>query len=178
MNPILRGVPWVTSFLLTACASTGKTSGEGGIRALVSLQDYRTGERFELASESHTNRVDYYSSARTEAARKVQTDEVMGALIAELERRGFAAHCQPGPAPHLASGDVVRWAMELEDGEQRSHWIVSPNSPGDSWKTFQDCRDTFLQLYNITVSFQTVSNPSGKQYFDQSPAGAAASKKR
>ena len=48
---------------LSACASSSAARSEVGGALLVSLQNLRTGECFELASESHTDRVTYYSDA-------------------------------------------------------------------------------------------------------------------
>ena len=41
------------------------------------------------------------------------------------------------------------------------------------WQDFQRCRDTFLQFYNITTSFQTVHNSRGEEYFDEAAAKEA-----
>jgi hypothetical protein len=158
--------------LLVACASTTKEP----IRAelLVTLHNYRGGERFELANEAHTNRVNYYSSARNDAARKVQTDEVMSAFLRELQRLGFEEHARVGRAPDAAQGDVVRWGLEVASGEREVHWLVGTGSALDEWKAFEQCRDTFLQLYNSTVSYQTVQNESGKEFFDDRARAASA----
>ena len=134
---------------------------------LVALCNYKSGERFELASESNTKRVDYYSETRKDAVRKVQSDEIMSAFVDELAHEGFAQHAQAGPAPKLGSGDVIRWGLEIQDGDQKTHWLVGSGTQSNELKPFQECRDTFLQLYNITVSYQAVQNSSGKQYFDQ-----------
>ena len=37
-------------------------------------------------------------------------------------------------------------------------------------------RDTFLELYNNTVSYQAVKNQSGKQFFDDKKSTAAGQK--
>lgn len=159
----------------SACAGSGARSGDGD-ELLVTLHNFKTGERFELASESHTDRVAYYSDERHDAARKVQTDEIMSAFVGELARQGMAEHAQPGRAPAAAGSDVIRWGLEVEDGDERRHWLVGTGSPAEDWQAFQRCRDTFLQLYNITVSFQAVENPNGKQYFDDQARAAASQK--
>lgn len=162
--------------LLSACASpSGSARAHEGSPAnvLVSLCNYKSGERFELASESHTNRVDYYSSTRRDAVRKVQGDDIMSAFVEELGREGFEKHAQPGPAPKVSSGDVIRWGIEVQDGEKSAHWLVGTGSQADEWKTFQTCRDTFLQLYNVTVSYQAIENKDGKRYFDQQPLNSS-----
>lgn len=160
--------------LLAACASSG--SEGSGSQLLVTLHNFKTGERFELASESHTDRVAYYSDKRNDAARKVQTDEIMSAFVAELGRQGLDDHAQPGRAPSATGSDVIRWGLEVEKAEQRRHWLVGTGSAPADWQQFQKCRDAFLQLYNITVSYQAVENDSGKQFLEDK-ARAAAGKK-
>ncbi len=165
MIQVQRVLPYLAGALLCACASSGSASGSNSM--LVTLRDFKSGKRFELASESHTQRVSYYSGARTEATRKVQSDEIMAALAQELARQGLEQHAQAGRAPTLGTGDRVSWALELEQGSSTRHWLVGKGSAPGEWQEFQRCRDTFLQLYNITVSFQTVQNGSGKGYFDE-----------
>jgi hypothetical protein len=147
-----------------ACASVGSSSPAAAL--LITLRDYKAGQRFELASESHTDRVRYYSDARIEAVRKVQTDEVMTAFLRELERQGLGQHARAGPAPEVG-GEVIRWGLEVEGHTGTLHWLVGTGSSPEDWRAFQGCRDMFLQLYNSTVSFQAVRNESGKRYFEE-----------
>jgi len=166
--------------LLAACAGAGSSGGgdEGGPgEFLVTLRNFKTGERFELASQSHTDRVAYYSETRPDASRKIQADKVMAAFVDELENQGFDSKAQPGKAPGVVSGDVIRWGLEVERGQARRHWLVGTGSQPADWQTFQKCRDMFLQLYNITVSYQTVQNQDGRQFFQDQPQGAGAPKK-
>lgn len=162
--------------LLCACASSGAARGSSSA-LLVTLHDFKTGESFELASESHTERVAYYSDARADAARKVQTDEIMSAFVGEIERQGLARHAQAGRAPTLAPGGVISWGLEVARGPDSSHWLVGKGSAPADWQEFQKCRDTFLQLYNITVSFQAVRNDSGRGFFGEKPRAAAGGKR-
>lgn len=161
---------------LAACASSGSDSSGHGANVLVVLHDYKNGQRFELASETHTDRVAYYSSERGDAVRKIQPDEVMAACVGELERRGYDAHSKDGRAPSIGANDVVRWGLEVENEGQRSNWLVGTGSAADEWKDFQACRDFFLEVYNNTVSYQTVRNATGKQYFEDERAQPGARK--
>jgi len=156
---------------IAACASTGS----GGHPLLVTLVDYRNGGHFELASESHTDRVEYYSKPRDDAARKIQTDEVMSGLLRELERLGLGEHARTGPAPGSAP-EAARWALEIDSGERQLHWLIGSGSPAPEWQDFQNCRDTFLALYNRTISYQTVENESGKEFFEGSAPRAGTEK--
>lgn len=168
----------LTSGALTACTSPDAAEDGAGSALLVTLQNLRTGECFELASESHTDRVTYYSDARNDAARKVQTDEIMSAFVGELDRQGFGKHARPGRAPAIGSVDVIRWALEVEGDSGQAHWLIGTGSPPEDWQAFQKCRETFLQLYNITVSYQAVKNADGKSYFDDKARAAAGQKQR
>lgn len=184
-QPMLRIQPLVRALLLTlagtlvlACAGspstrTGSRSDSG---VLVALRNFKSGERFELAGESHTDRVEYYSGVRGDAARKVQTDEIMSALLGELERLGFDAHARPGRAPAIDTSEVIRWGLDVVGPTGDRHWLIGTGSTPTDWKDFQKCRDTFLQLYNITVSYQTVQNTEGKQFFED-PARTATGQK-
>lgn len=177
MSRFQRFLCGLVGTLLVACASSGARSGEAPGQYLVTLRNFKSGERFELASESHTDRVSYYSETRADAARKIQADKVMEALVEELDKQGFEAKAQPGKAPGVVSGDVIRWGLEVQRGEERRHWLVGTGSQPADWQSFQKCRDTFLQLYNITVSYQTVQNQNGHQFFQDAPQGAGAPKK-
>jgi hypothetical protein len=150
--------------------SVPRAAGAGrGEALLVRLNDYRAGTRYELASESHTSPVEYYSDERSDAVRKVQTDEVMSVFSAELARQGFGAHAQTGPAPAVASGGVIRWGLEVERPAGCEHWLVGPGSSAADWRAFQECQQLFLDLYNLTVSYQTVENQSGEAFFGEEP---------
>jgi hypothetical protein len=162
------------SVLATACASTPKAPAS--TKVLVTLRNYETGKRFELASESHTDRVTYYSSERSDATRKIQKDDVMHALVSELERLDYGSHARAGEAP--ASGnETMRWALELASDTRTLNWTIGTGNARDEWLAFQKCRDTFLELYNVTMSFQSVQNDTGSSFF-QDPQPSSAPKKK
>ncbi len=167
MSTSRRLFPVLLALAAGACAASRGDGNSAGTRCLVTLHDYRSGTRLELASESHTDRVAYYSQARPDALRKVQVDPVMEAFADELDRAGFEDHSQAGPAPAIGRGEVVSWGLEVERGGQRTHWLVGPGSAADDWLEFQRCRDAFLELYNATVSYQAVENQEGKRFFEQ-----------
>jgi hypothetical protein len=152
---------------LAACASSGGGGGGRAQRLRVTLRDYTQGARFELVSESHTDRVTYYSQARSDAARKVQTDEVMRALVREIDGKGFGNHSQEGPAPSQG-GRALSRSIEVERDGAVEHWPIGNGSQVDERQAFHVCVDEFLQLYNISASFQAVENPVGRDYFEES----------
>lgn len=172
MSRIQRLLPFLAAFL-AACASQGSAGVSESRELLVTLHNYKAGERYELASESHTDRVAYYSGERADAVRKVQSDDVMTAFLSELERQGLGTHARVGAAPAIGAGDVVRWGLEVESGPQKLHWLVGTGTSADDWQAFQSCRDMFLEVYNRTVSYQSVRNESGKQFFDEQARSAS-----
>jgi hypothetical protein len=175
-QPLLCGLLGVA---LSACASPDASAAEESHAVLlVTLHDFKTGERFELASESHTDRVEYYSDERDDAARKVVNDEIMAAFVGELGSQGFTARARTGRAPRIGTGEVIRWGLEIDGDTNQAHWLVGTGSRPDEWQAFQRCRDMFLELYNFTVSYQAVENASGKGYFDDKARGQAGQKRR
>lgn len=164
------------SVLLAACSGTGTrasaTGEDGGVRLCVTMRDYGTAQVFELASESHTDRLAYYSKVRNDASRKVQTDEVMELLVDQLDSDGYQRYAQPGRAPS-AGGAALSRALEVEAGDVTSHWVIGGGSALEERKAFNTCLETFLGLYNVSASYQTVENPHGHEFFEHAPEAAA-----
>ena len=160
---------------LAACASSGSAAQGDEGALLVTLHDYRQNRVFELASESHTNRVEYYSQPRKDAARKVQSDEVMGALLAELERQGLEEHESAGPAPSSGGGGgVLEYGLEVERAGAIGHWLIGQGTVPEETIAFHECAKTFFELYNVTLSLQSVENPEGRALFERSRQDATA----
>lgn len=155
---------------LSACASGGGgAAGGGSVEATairVTLHDYGAAQRLELASEGHTDRVRYYSEARHDASRKVQTNEVMQALVEELNRQGFARYGVAGRAPSSGSSVISR-ALEIETDGVTSVWAVGSGSATaiDEKKAFHAAMAQFVDLYNLSASYQTIENPAGRDPF-------------
>lgn len=170
-SPVARLILVVATLLLgAACRSTSIGSGE---MVRMTLRDYRSGHQFEIAGESHTNRVEYYSHTRTEASRKVVPDEIAAALADELGRRGFEGHRKAGRAPSQG-GSVLSWGLEVASSAGVEHWVVGPGTERGEQLAFQEARKVFLELYNATTSWQTVENDKGRSFFEGQgrPAGA------
>ncbi len=151
--------------LVVACASTPTNSAE---RLRVTFRDYTIDRHFELASESHTDRVSYYSQVRDDAARKIQHDGVMRALTNELERQGYKRHAQEGNAPRQ-SGGILRGSLQIEDGEHTSHWVVGRGTDAQERIDFNTCMQTFFELYNASQGLQAVDNDRGPAFFEEPP---------
>lgn len=159
--PILVGLLALSS----ACAAGGSRDASDRLR--VTLLDFAKNQRFELVSESHTDRVTYYSEERPDGARKIEADDVMRALVTELDRQGFERYHADGPAPAASHGVLTRsFEIDAEDG--LTHWAVGSGSPAEERIAFNECVKAFLQLYNFTSSYQSVDNEKGHEFFEDS----------
>ena len=158
----LRRLVLILVPLVSGCLSAG-----GGGPTRVELEFYgERAQRFELVSESYTDRVAYYSTERTDAARKFQADEVMDALLEELDREGLERYLEPGPAPSQGHGVVTR-AFEVERRGTTRHWAVGKGTEIGERQAFIACTQTFLQLYSQTAGFQTIHNEQGPAFFEK-----------
>ncbi len=146
-----------------SCASTARTTDQ--YVASVSLIDYPQGRRWELRSESHTPPVELYSDSRRNADIKITSDEVLAALVAFMEREGFAAHGRNGSAPTSAPGGAQR-AFEIEVAGRTRHFVNLPQAPAETRLAFVQLTRRFLELYNEVQSFQSV-----EETFGRSPVG-------
>lgn len=153
--------------LAAGCASTGH-----GKHLRVQLEYFgQRPQRFEIVSESYADRVAYYSEKRTDAARKFQSDEVMQALLDELDRRHLKRFQQPGRAPSDGRG-VVKRAFEIERGGGVYHWSIGDGSEVDELQDFIECTQAFLQLYSSTPGYQTIENDEGAAFFEKAKQSA------
>ena len=170
MLQIRRLYPWafVLALFCAGCASSSSAPEPDGTSRRVTLHDYGLDTHFELVGESHTNRVDYYSTKRGDAARKVQTDEIMKALVDKLEEEGFERFSQPGKAP-AQGGQLITRAIEIRVQDDLSHWTIGKGSMVEERLAFNACMKPFLDLYNLSQSFQAVHNTKGRDYFEGAP---------
>ena len=157
--------------LLGACNSStsaraNERSGTDGAATRVLLKQFEKGMRFELVSEAHTDPLEYYSTPRDDASLKIQTNEVMEALLEVMEDSGFARHAQPGSAPSRGN-EYMNWCFEVERDGAKEHWAVGTRSELAELQRFGECRDAFLQLYNVTAAYQAVDNESGERIFNE-----------
>jgi len=149
--------------LVASCASTESKTGD---RLRVTLYDHMGGTSFELVSESHSDRIEYYSTVRSGASRKYQGDRTMAALIEALDDEGFAQYGKGGRAPS-ATGGVITRSLEIQRNARIDHWAVGEGSAPESKISFHACTNTFLQLYNVTQAYQAIDNESGTGVFEK-----------
>jgi len=159
--------------LLTAsgCSSTGGSSSDGG-RVRVTLRDYKGGHSFELVGESHTSRLEYYSQVRDSAARKIVPDDIAGALVSELNKRGFKKNKKPGRAPSQG-GQLLTWGFEVADTSGVDHWVIGRGSSPAEAQAFLNSHQIFFELYNAVTSYQTIQNEQGRSFFNGNTARPA-----
>ena len=87
---------------LASCAGIGSANADQPAR--ITLLDHQGSRRFELVNEAHTSSVEYYSVPRTEASRKVVDNDLLAALLDELEDLGLDSYARAGRAPSRAPG--------------------------------------------------------------------------
>jgi hypothetical protein len=143
------------ALLAAGCASAPK----GPVVARLTLRDASVSEKLPdgsirhlgLASQSHTDRLTYYSTPRDEASLKIVEDAEMARLLGQLDALGFERRSRPGPANELDTK-----AIELErDGELRSFGVRSGSDAGD-WKAMQSMTSHVLELFNNTFGGQAM----------------------
>jgi hypothetical protein len=140
----------------------------------VAFLDYRNGTHLELVNETHTGRVEQYSTVRGDASRKVQTDEVMQGLVEVLRKRGFDSLARPGPAPRASDGQGVM-ALEIADGERVEHVLGWRGMPADERAELLALTQNFVDLYNETYGLQAVDVKQGDTPFEN-PVGPTRKK--
>jgi len=169
-----------TSFLaLTLAACSAACSSSPATKPhpqRVSFFDFRNGTCIELVNETHTGRLEQYSErvTRTEATRKVQTDEIMSSLVDLLRDQGFDDQAQPGPAPRESDGQSVL-ALEIEDGDKVQHALGYKGMPTEARQKLLGLVQNVVELYNQTYGLQAVKLKEGETPFSN-PVGPTKNK--
>lgn len=139
---------------------------------------YRSGQSLQLVNESHTDPHRLYSQKVSvqEASTKVQSDEVMDALVERLREHGFFDRAQNGPAPSMKASNYSQ-AFEIESQEGVKHWKVLDKSSEKDRRDFLLCAKDFVDLYNETIQMQAVDQApdwkgDGKQYTPPKHSGS------
>jgi len=145
-----------------APAGEAKPSPNGPLR--VGYTDYRSDQVLELVNESHTGRVEQYSKVGESANRKVQSDEIMDALIEHLDEQGFAKLAQPGHSPTKGDGRWL-WSIEIERARGPSFVAVPPGLTAAEIKPYIAIKAAFVETYNATYGLQAVKVKAGETPF-------------
>jgi hypothetical protein len=151
--------------VLAACAGAPKAADpSSGEPQRIALVLYRNPRVLELVSEAHTARLAQYSEVRESAGRKVQSNELMEALVEAFRERGFASLARNGPAPRTAGPDAY-WALEVEDDAGVAHAILSKSLSQADVRTCLELKNAFLEVYNATYGLQAVEVKEGESPF-------------
>lgn len=130
---------------------------------LITLKDARTGTNFFLANEAHTDRVEYYSQARSEANLKVVDNLEMGALMMALGEYSFFDHAYPA----LRRTPGARTTLMVEVGEEKYSMSMTTDSERSEIERASNCNQAFLALFNASHSMQLIDNPDGRRLFER-----------
>jgi hypothetical protein len=160
---------------LSGCASSA-TAGDAARPQRVAWVDYRSKVLLELVNESHTDRLEQYSTvrSRSEASRKVQTDEVMAELLQVLRDGGFDKRARPGAMPRGGDGQSVM-ALEIDDDGRISHVLAWRGMPADDRQAILGMAQNFADLYNATYGLQAVEMGLDESPFEN-PVGPTRNK--
>ncbi len=155
---------------LSADGSGGSNTGnvKTGEAARIVFRSYRGGGlNLGLMNESHTDRLEYYSTARdqTTAGYKVASDEIVLATIAFMIEEGFDEHSRPGPAPSASARNVQ--ALELLTNKGTRHIAFGANSSKSEQQVFKTCVEAFTGVYNNVYGAQSVNNDGGAGLFQR-----------
>ena len=171
MHPYKRYAFALVPLVLAACSSTGNSGGSGETRAVsVTLLGYGS-DPFQLVSDSHTSRVDLYSTETRNPSTKVQDDDVMIAMVEHLDELGFNDFARPGSAP-ADGGRAFSRAIQVDVEGTRAWWPLTAGAGQSEIRNFNTAIRDFLALYNLTAGYQSVQNELGGDFFDQKRPGS------
>lgn len=147
---------------ISGCASTPAVPVPSGSRVIVRLYDARSGIELALANESHPGYQEVYSQARADASLKLAPDELMGQLLASLDRNGFNLYARPGRVPKPGK----RSYLAVDHDGRLTVFSEPPRSANP------DMRQSFVRLkllmdhyYKPVGSLQFIDNPAGSALF-------------
>lgn len=118
---------------------------------------YLSQQNLEIVNESHSDPHALYSQKRALHAvqPKVQSDEVVEALLERFSELGVMKRVLPGAAPAAPPSRAAQ-ALEIETEAGVRSWVVRETSPEAERQQFRDCVKDFVDLYNATVQYQAV----------------------
>jgi hypothetical protein len=167
---MLRALTLLLCGLFVACASPesggpDRFSVEDGAPGRVTYVQYGDRTRMTLVNEAHTDPVEAYTERRADASTKVTSNEVFAAMLGYFGEQGWSGLARSGFAP--LSADGVRWALEVETETGVQHLAFTLDTPQDRMKAALECKQAFLEIFNLTQQSQAIDNGSGRALFDQ-----------
>lgn len=156
------------ALVISACSSSSSSGADDdgpGTPLRVTYLSFKSGQRLvlELVNEAHTGRLEQYSAVRSDAARKVQTNDVMQGLVEVLEENGFGDRAQAGSAP--AEAGVMAWALEIEEDGNLRHISAVPGLTPEENQNLLRLAAAFVDTYNATYGLQAVELKQDSTYF-------------
>lgn len=133
-----------------------------GSRILVRLYDGRQGIELALANASHPELQGAYSRPRTHAALKLAPDELVGELLASLDRGGLEQFGRPGDEPPEPRG----FLLVRRDEQQRVFAEPDRSAPAEERQAFARIKLLMDHYYQHVGALQFVDNPAGARLFE------------
>ena len=176
-----RPARWLALLLLGlsvgACSSIPEVKFPAGSRVEVRLYDAEQGIQLALANETHPGLQDVYSEQRKNADLKLAPDQLIGQLLASLERAGFDQHAKRGgrgptaqaqaigapggAASHTLGAPQPSSLHVLRDGVW-SEWLEPPDGADREARTaFVHCKLLMNEYYSHVGGMQFIANPEG-----------------
>jgi hypothetical protein len=160
--------------LLAACSATG--SGPASDRLLVRLYEVHVATagqvhigppvdahhevRLELSNQPDSEGADGHSKEQHDADLKVASDELMGELIADLDKLGFQKLSARGEPP--AAG-TRGWVQVLKDGASRTFAVPETGPTAEQLQTFVYMKLAVNDFYMRVSGLQYIENPKGAE---------------
>ncbi|MHC4892218.1 MAG: hypothetical protein ACYTFV_02430 [Planctomycetota bacterium] len=153
----------VGGLLVAACSSTGSSAGTPARVTYRQFADSATNE-LELRSESHTDRLEFSSTPRSNAATKIMRDDFMQVLLDGFDDEGYSDFARPGPGPKTASGDIKK-VIEIDRDGVITHVATSRDSSPAESNLMARLTAGFFSAYNATKSYQTIEDANDRSIF-------------
>lgn len=156
----------LASFFAACRSSSAHSSSEPALATRVSWRDYRVEQLLELVNEAHTDRLEQYSAGRGDANRKVQSNEIVAALVEHMRSGKYEAFWQPGAAPSTNAGGAL-WSLEIEDPRGSVCLVEHSGLSVEEKRARRELRQAFIDTYNLTYSLQAVKVKDGETPFSE-----------
>jgi hypothetical protein len=151
----------LAAIFVSACAGPGKTMAESDYpEMLVSLRDFRdnaNGTIFELANKTYTES----HQANPNADQRIQTGELLGALIDYYGDEGFWEYSRPGQGPLTLmeeAGEYLHSVLEVKQGSKHGWITFRKGLTKEELTLFGEPYKLFLALFNETSGYRSVQN--------------------
>ena len=158
----------LTAIFVSSCAGPGKSMAESEYPdMLVSLRDFRdnaSGTVFELANAAYAES----NGADPRADQRIQSSELLGALIDYYGEEGFWDYARPGRGPLTLTqeaGESLHSVLEVKQGLQHGWITFRKGLTKDELTRFGEQYKLFLALFNETSGYRTVENVNGANIF-------------